>query len=142
MAFKLKHGKTKTMYFKRPASQAFTDGDLVYFDGSGDVIPADATSGAHIGVINETVASTDANYADTGVFVGVQVPLERWVIWEVESASAVAADVGLEIDLTDANTADRGASLKDALLVTAVISATLIEVTILSNADVKFTATT
>lgn len=135
-------GKTKTMWFPRPASQEFTKGDLVYFNGSGQVIPADATSGAHVGVIKKTVATTDDDYATADVLVPIEVPVERWVEWRVETASAVADDIGLEIDLTDANTANRGASAKDALLVTGFISATELLVTILSNADIKDTATT
>jgi len=142
MAFDLYRGKTKTMYFPRPASQAFTKGALVYFNGSGQVIPADATSGAHAGVITKAVATTDDDYATADVLVPIQVPLERWVEWEVLTASAVADDIGNEIDLTDSVTANRGASSKDALLVTGYKSATKLYVTILSNADIRYTATT
>ena len=135
-------GKTKVMYFPRPASQDFTVGDLVYSNGSAQVIPADATSGDHIGVILRTVASTDTDYATANVLVPVEVPIDDWVEWRVETASAVAADLFLEIDLTDANTANRGASSKDALFVTKVISATELLVVILSRATNKNTATT
>lgn len=142
MAFTRFKGKTKTMYFPRPASQAFTEGALVYFNGSGQVIPADSTSGAHVGVIKQTVATTDDDYATADVLVPVEVPLERWVEWRVLTASADPDDIGTEIDLTDSLTANRGASSKDALLVTGYISATELIVTILSNADIKDTATT
>lgn len=130
------------MYFPRPASQAFTAGALVYFNGSGQVIPADSTSGAHAGVIRKTVATTDDDYATADVLVPVEVPVERWVEWIVDTSSAVADDIGTEIDLTDSLTANRGASSKDALLVTGYISASKLIVTILSNADVRYTATT
>jgi len=142
MSFKLHKGKTKIMYFPRPASQAFLQGALVYFNGSGQVIPADATSGAHVGVIKSAVVATDDNYATADVMVPIEVPMERWVEWSVLTASAVADDIGNEIDLTDSVTANRGASAKDALLVTGYVSATELIVTILSNADVKYTATT
>lgn len=141
MAFRLLKGKTKTMYFPKKASTAFTTGALVYFDGAGAVQPADSTSGMHVGVIRKTIAATDSDYAST-TLVPVEVPVERWVEWEVDATSAVAADVGDEIDLTDSLTADRSASSKDALLVTQFISATKLGVTILSNADIKDTATT
>lgn len=130
------------MYFPRPASQAFTEGALVYFNGSGQVIPADSTSGMHVGVIREAVAATDDDYATADVLVAVEVPVERWVEWEVDTSSAVADDIGNEIDLTDSVTANRGASAKDALLVTGYKSASKLYVTILSNADIKDTATT
>jgi len=142
MSFKLHKGKTKTMYFPRPASQVFAQGALVYFNGSGQVIPADATSGAHVGVIKMTVAATDDDYATADVLVPVEVPTQRWVEWSVLTASAVADDIGEEIDLSDSVTANRGASAKDALLVTGYISATELIVTILANADIKYTATT
>ena len=142
MSFILHKGKVKTIMFPRPASQAFTERALVYFNGSGQVIPADATSGAHVGVIKKTVATTDDDYATADVLVPVEVAMERWVEYEVLTASAVADDIGLQIDLTDSLTANRGASSKDALLVTRFKSATKLIVTILSNADIKFTATT
>lgn len=144
MAVKLFSGKTKTMYFPRPASQAFTAGTLVYVnpDDSGTVIPADATSGRLVGVIKKTVATTDADYASSGVLVPVEVPIEDYVEWLIDTTGAVAADILDEIDLTDAATADRSASAKDALLVTRVISATKIAVVILSKATNRYTATT
>ena len=143
MAFIRFRGKTKTMWFPRPGSQAFTKGDLVYPNGSGQVIPADATSGRHIGVIKKTVASTDDDYATADVLVPIEVPVEKWVEWRVEAAgTAVADDIGDEIDLTDANTVNRAASAKDACLVTGFISPTELIVTILSNADDRYTATT
>lgn len=130
------------MYFPRPASQAFNEGDLVYFNTTGQVIPADATSGDHVGVIRKTVAATDADYASTGVLVPVEVPVENYVEWEVDTTGAVAGDIGKAIDLTDAATANRAASLKDALRVTKVISGTKIAVVILSKAVDQYTATT
>jgi len=143
MSFILHRGKTKTMYFPRPASQAFTAGQLCYFNGSGQVIPADATSGDHIGVIQETVASTDADYATADVKVPILVPIERFVEWEVDTnGTAVADDIGLAIDLTDALNANRAASAKDALLVTGFKSSTKLYVTILSMIDNLRTATT
>ena len=140
--FILHKGKTKVMYFPRPASQVFTKGALVYPNGSGQVIPADATSGRHIGVIQKTVATTDDDYATADVLVPIRVPVERWVEWEVLAASAVADDIGEEIDLTDSVTADRANSAKDALFVTGFKSSTKLYVTILSNADLKYTAVT
>ena len=139
--FRLHQGKTKVMYFPKAASTVFTEGDLVYFNGAGEVIPADATSGQHVGVIRKDVVATDSDYASETA-VPVEVPVEKWVTWEVDTASATTEDVGLEIDLTDAATANRGASAKDALLVTGYRSATKLYVTILSNADSKDTATT
>ena len=141
MAFIRYRGKTKFMWYGKAASTVFADGALVYFNGSGFIIPADATSGAHIGVIRKAIAATDDDYT-SNTLVPVEVPVERWVEWEVLAASAVSTDIGLEIDLTDSVTADRANSSKDALLVTGYKSATKLYVTILSNADIRYTATT
>ena len=142
MAFTRHKGLTKTKYFPRPASQTFTKGDLVYTNGSGQVIPADATSGRHVGVIKKTVATTDDDYATADVLVPIEVPVERWVEWKVTAVAAVANDILEEIDLTDAGAADRSASSKDALLVTGFVSATVLIVVILSTADNRYTGTT
>ena len=142
MALILYRGLTKTIWFPRPASQAFTKGALVYTNTSGQVIPADATSARHVGVIKRTVVSTDDDYATEDVLVPIQVPIERWVEWRVLTASAVADDILEEIDLTDSVTANRGASSKDALLVTRFVSATELIVVILSTADNRYTAIT
>lgn len=143
MAFVRYAGKTKTMYFPRPASQDFTVGQLCYFNGSGQVIPADSTSGDHIGVIKKTITSTDADYATADVLVPIQVPIERFVEWEVDTnGTAVADDIGLFIDLTDALNADRANSAKDALLVTRFVSSSVLIVVIESMIDNLRVATT
>jgi hypothetical protein len=47
------------------------------------------------------------------------------VVWEGDVTSGlVAADVGLEVDLTDASTINRGASSVDAALCVGVLSGT------------------
>lgn len=131
------------MYFPRPASQVFTEGALCNFNGSGQVIPADATSGDHLGVIRETIAATDDNYATADVLVPIEVPVERFVTWEVDTdGTAVADDIGLYIDLTDSLNANRAASAKDALLVTGFKSSTKLYVTLASMVDNIRTATT
>lgn len=142
MAFTRYNGLTKTIWFPRPASQAFTKGDLVYTNTSGQVIPADATSARHVGVIKKTVATTDDDYATADVLVPVEVPIERWVQWRVTAVAAVADDILEEVDLTNAGAANRSASSKDALLVTQVISATELIVVILSTADNRYVAIT
>ena len=50
-------------WYPKAASTAFTANTLVYFNTTGEVIPADSTSGDHVGIIMKTVASTDSDYA-------------------------------------------------------------------------------
>lgn len=136
MAFKRDQGKTKTMYFPKAASTAFTDGALVIFDGSGHVTPAISTSAQLVGVIRKTVASTDSDYA-SNTMVPVQVPIELYVTWVALTASAVAGDVGAQVDLTDSVTVNRGGTSHKVVTITGVRSATEVLVVLNSLYAVK-----
>lgn len=144
MAFMRVSGKENIEWYTRAASQAFTNGALAYFNGSGAIIPADATSGDHIGVVVKKVASTDNDYA-TAVKIPVDVAGEN-DIFEVGCTSTALATlqalVGTYIDLTDSVTANVSASAKDALLVVGVVSTTKILVKIASRVNILRTATT
>lgn len=115
MAFKRYKGKTKLVYYPVKVSTAFTEGDIVSIGTSGDagtVVPATSSTTAlsHIGVIRKTIASTDSDYA-TARLVPVEVPVEKNVEWLADvTATLVVADVGLEVDLTDARTINRAAT--------------------------------
>lgn len=103
-------GKTKLLNVPVTTSTAFSNGALVSY-ASGLIIPATATTTAlsHVGVIRKAIASTDADYA-TARSVPVEVPLEKNVEWLADTASAVATDIGNEVDLTDSLTINRGAT--------------------------------
>jgi hypothetical protein len=122
-------GKTKTVMMPVKTSTAFTKGDIVSIGTSGDaglVIPATSstTNLSHVGVIKKTIAATDADYA-VARKVPVEVPVEKNVEWLGDVTSGlVAADVGLEVDLTNAGTINRGASTVDVAMVRSVISTT------------------
>ena len=144
MAFKRASGKPNIEWYKRAASQVFTKGALTYFNGSGYLIPADSTSGDHLGIIMSTVASTDSDYA-SNVKVMVDVAGEN-DIFEVGCAASTVATltalVGTYIDLTSSLVADATASAKDALLVVGVKDASTILVKIASRVNILRTATT
>ena len=125
MAFTRYRGKTKTEWLPVTASTAITKGDIVSYS-SGELIAATSgtTALSHAGVIKKTIAATDSDYADARL-VPVEVPVEKNVEWKAPVTSGlVAADVGLLVDLTDANTIDRSASTIDAAQVKSVISTT------------------
>ena len=67
MAFLLKKGAGKTEWFTRKESVTYTVGDLTYFlqTDPGYLIPADATSGNHIGVSQFAISDSASNYATT-----------------------------------------------------------------------------
>lgn len=125
MSFLLRTGRTKTMYLPVTTSTALTKNYLVTFS-SGLLIAATSSTAAvdHVGVGLKTIASTDSDYA-TARTIPVQVPLDRYTEWEGDiTATAVATDIGAEVDLTDAGTVNRGASSIKAVRMTKFISAT------------------
>lgn len=108
------------------ASVAAEEWGLVYPNPSaaGQYTVADATAGGNMGVIRQTIASTDDDYASTKL-VKVEFPTEATVEWEFTAGWALAqTHEWTYIDLTDYKTADETASSKDVILVTKYISTT------------------
>lgn len=125
MAFKVKSGKVKTVWLPVTTSTAIARGAIVSMSSGLVIAATNATANTtHMGVLDKTIAATDADYA-TARLVPVLVPLEKNVVWEGDVTSGlVAADIGLEVDLTDASTINRGASSVDAALCVGVLSST------------------
>lgn len=125
MAFVRFKGRTKTEWLPVTTSTAFTKGAIVSWS-SGLLIPATSSTTAlsHAGVIKKTIASTDSDYA-TARLVPVEVPLDKNVLWVADVTSGlVAADIGLEVDLTDSLNINRGASSIKVAMVMGVLSST------------------
>lgn len=141
--FVLKSGKPKIEYYAKKASTVFEVGDLVYFDGSGAIQPADATSGDHIGVILKKIAATDSDYAsNTKVPV---ITLTDDVLFEVDvdtGTALTAAMVGSQYDLTDANSLNVGGTSKLVVTIVEFISATKAVVKINASIAVTNVSTT
>jgi hypothetical protein len=108
MAFVKKQGKTKQMFLPVTTSTVLTKGFLCTFS-SGLLINAVAGTAAAdlVGVLVKSIAATDADYA-TARLIAVEVPVERYTVWEGASASLVAGDIGIEVDLSDGGTVNRG----------------------------------
>lgn len=111
------------MYFPKKASTAIAVGAAVIFDGSGYVTIATSTSAKLLGVSRKVIASTDTDYAST-TLIPIEVPIENYVTWLADTASAVAADIGAAVDLTDSVTVNRGATSHHVVTITGVQSAT------------------
>lgn len=125
MAFKLRTGKTKTMYLPVTTSTVLLKDSLVAFS-SGLLIAATSSTAAvdHVGVVLKAIAAADSDYA-TARTIAVQVPVERYTEWEADiTTTAVATDIGAEVDLTDSATVNRGASSIKVARMTKFISAT------------------
>lgn len=108
------------------ASVAAEEWGLVYPNPSaaGQYTVADATAWGNMGVIRQTIASTDSDYASTKL-VKVEFPVEQNVEWEFTAGWALAqTHEWTYIDLTDYVTANEAASTKDVIFVTKYISTT------------------
>lgn len=129
MSFYPIKGDWDVMYFRKVASTAFTPNNLVAFEtngGAGDPIePADASDAEILGIGIKKVASTDSDYA-SNTRIPVLVPRNKTAEMECDTVAGtmVVADEGLEVDLTDAASANRAASSTDVLVATRFISAT------------------
>jgi hypothetical protein len=93
---------------------------------SGKLVAAGAATAntAIYGVLEKAITAADTDYANDRL-VAVLVPTERLTIWEGDVTSGlVAADVGLEQDLTSATHVDRSASTVDVAKCVRVLSST------------------
>jgi len=124
MSFLLRQGKVKTMLLPVTTSTALTKDTLVTFSSGLLIAVTSSTAAADIvGVIRKTIASTDSDYA-TARLVPVDVPVERYTVWEGDTASAVSTDIGVETDLTSAGVVNRGATSVKAVRMNKLLSAT------------------
>jgi hypothetical protein len=125
MAFSVVRGKTKEIQLPVTTSTAIAEGALLTFT-TGKLVAAGAATAATaiVGILKKTIAATDDDYASDRL-VTVIVPVEKHVVYEADVTSGlVAADIGLEQDLTDASTVDRAASSVDVVKCVGVISST------------------
>jgi len=106
-------------------STVLAKNSLVAFT-SGKLVAAVAGTSAInlVGILQQAIAAADADYAKDRL-VSVLVPTGRHFLVEADVTSGlVAADVGLEVDLTDASTINRAASSVDVAKCVRVISTT------------------
>jgi hypothetical protein len=136
-------GKPKIEWLIAAASTAFTNGGLTYWDGSGAIIPADATSGNHAGIILDAIESTDDDYASTKK-VPVDVPTAEDIFYaDVATGTLTTAMVGNYYDLNSAGTGiDVTATSKKVVQVVGFVSATKALVKINAVATHKSVETT
>lgn len=127
MSVILKSGKTKNIAFPVTVSTEFTKDTLVYVDTTvGTIKPATSSAAGNViaGVIRQTIASTDDNYADAREVL-IEVPVEKNVIYEMDvTASLATTDVFKYLDLTDAGTVNPAASTLDIAFCTKYLSTT------------------
>lgn len=127
--FERAEGPANIKPYKKKASTAFSWGDPVYVDSNGflDVAVAATAAADIVGVIQETIASTDDDYASTRM-VAVDVPRKGdngdLFRAQVGTGTAAQTDVGELVDLTAGSKVDLDASSIDALKVQRILSTT------------------
>jgi hypothetical protein len=137
-------GKENIEWYAKDASVAFANGGLVYWNGSGEIIPADATSGDHAGVILRDVLATDEDYATSLAKVPVDVPTASDIFYaDVKTGTLTTAMVGNQYDLhADGDGIDVTATAKKVVTVVGFVSATKALIKINAIAAHKDVATT
>lgn len=126
MSFSVYKGKVKTVWLPVDASGgAMERGALVTLtSGVLELAAAGTANTAIVGILDKEVTTADDDYA-TARDLPVIVPVEKHVIYEADVTSGlVAADIGLEQDITDSVTVDRSASTDDVAKCVKVLSTT------------------
>ena len=128
--FKRLTGTPKIEWYTAATSQLFSNGALCYANGSGAIIPADSTSGDHIGIIQRAIVAADDVYTTAGK-VPVDVPNDEDEFEvDVGTGTATAAMIGNRYDLASSLTVDVSAQLKNVVTITRFISASKVVVKI------------
>lgn len=129
------------MSFARTASTTFTKQSLVY-SVSGYILPADSTSGNHVGICLEDVASTDADFA-TSAAILIETPMDKQCEFEADvTGTLTAALVGTYMDLSTALLVNQGATSKNVVVCTKFITSTKGRFVLNATYDVVDVATT
>lgn len=131
MSFIVKKGKTRIVWYPVTTSTALSADSLVTFT-SGLLVAATSGTATNIivGTLVKAIVSTDSDYA-TSRLVAVRIPVEKGVVYEATTASAVSTDIGTLADLTDAVTVNRGATSVKVFRILEVPSATVVRGNIL-----------
>lgn len=138
--FKRVSGCPNIEKYPNVVSTEYKNGALVYSNSSGAVIPADSTSGNHIGITIEKISTTDPRYAVAGK-IAVDV-LDDNDIFEADATGLTNAMVGTYVDLTDSVKVNGAATSKLVVLMVGYISATKGLFKINSRATAKNVETT
>lgn len=142
MAMKWVKGRTVIREYPRTASTTFTKNSLAYWS-SGGVLPADSTSGDHIGICLESVASTDSDFATAAVPIQIECPVDKQCELEADvTGTLVTTSVGVTYDLSTALVVNQGATSKNVVTCTKFITSTKGRFVLNATYDVLRVATT
>lgn len=110
--------------YTAPASTAFDLNDVVTRDANGKLAKATATTPRSelLGLIQQPIASTDADYAKDKSVAVVRLHEEAEFLCDVSTGSAVQAMVGKRFDLDDANSIDVNTTVQKSVEIVRVLS--------------------
>ena len=130
MAIAPYRGKFHVEWYPKTASTAFAFNDMVDIlstaAGPGTLAKAASTSTHVIGLIQQTVASTDSDYASATKVPVLVGDADAEFSFDVSTGSAATTDIGEMVDLEDENSVNVGAYTYGHVKVTDVISTTKI----------------
>lgn len=133
MNFNRTKSEPQIQSFIKKASTAMNFGDAVFIDANGFLDKAGATTTPSdiVGVVQETISSTDSDYAtarDIAVDIAEKGDNGDWFIATVGAGTPAQTNVGEAHDLTSAGTVDLTAQSVKAVKVVRIISTTQVAV--------------
>ena len=121
--FKRETGRPNLIPMANTTSQVYANGDLLYADGSGALIPADATSGDHYGIMHGKITATDDLYATAGTIMVDKLAAGDLVRCTDVDGTLTAALEGTTMDLSNAESVNQAATSKNVVTLIKFISA-------------------
>ena len=121
--FKRETGRPNLVKMDNAVSTVYNAGDLLYANGSGALIPADATSGDHYGIMVQDIAPTDDLYATAGQLTFDKLAAGDLVRCDDVDGTLTAALEGTKMDLSNAESVNQAATSKNVVTLIKFISA-------------------
>jgi len=121
--FKRETGRPNLIPMTNKVTTVYKNGDLLYANGSGALIPADATSGNHYGIMHGEVQSGDDLYATAGKIMVDKLAAGDLVRCTDVDGTLTAALEGTTMDLSNAESVNQAATSKNVVTLIQYISA-------------------
>jgi len=121
--FKRETGRPNLVKMDNAITNVYNGGDLLYADGSGALIPADATSGAHYGIMVGDITATDDRYTTAGQLTFDKLAAGDLVRCDNVDGTLTAALEGTTMDLSNAESVNQAATSKNVVTLIKFISA-------------------
>lgn len=135
----IKHirGDVEINKYVAPASTAFAFNDVVTRDSAGKLAKATATTPRSelLGLIQQTIASTDSDYASDKAVAVLEFNEDAEFEADVDTGTAVQAMVGRRFDLNDENGLNVNKTLQRAFQVSSILSTSKVRGKVVTAGD-------